>query len=78
MVHHQLVHMVKRMDEACYHKTQLAQYFSEEDQFPPAPLNVNSLSLLFSWITRVALQNATDKQLPKRDSGATLPQIQSI
>ena len=45
---------------------------------PPAPLNVNSLSLLFSWITRVALQNATDKQLPKRDSGATLPQIQSI
>lgn len=45
---------------------------------PPDPLNVNSLSLLFSWITRIALQNATDKQLPKRDSGATLPQIQSI
>ena len=46
MVHHQLVHMVKRMDEACYHKTQLAQYFSEEDQFPPAPLNVNSFYIM--------------------------------
>ena len=54
MVHHQLVHMVKRMDEACYHKTQLAQHFSEEDQFPPAPLSVNFLSLLFSGFTGVS------------------------
>ena len=65
--------MDKRMNEAYQYKTQAAQYFCEEDEFPPAPLNVNSLSLLFSEITRVAPQNAKDKQLSKRDSGATLP-----
>jgi hypothetical protein len=64
-----------RMGEACHHKTQAAQYFCEEDQFPPAPLNVNSLSHLFSGSSVVGPQNDKDKQLSKRDSGATLPQI---
>ena len=73
MRHYELENMDEDMGEACHHKTQAAQCFCEEDQFPPAPLNVNSLSHLFSGISGVGPQNAKDKQLSKRDSGAILP-----